>query len=243
MTLSRTQAVLGVVALVLATGGTATATTVKLITGSDVKDGSLSGADLANHSIGAGKLKPRSLRAAAIARGSLTTLEVRNGTLKLADLSGGAVAALEAAAASTGAGPAGATGPQGPQGPAGPAGPQGATGPPGSSGTATSLELAGDAQAGAQTLPGDGTYHAAWAMTFTASADQRFIVTGNIGNPSAACSYDEQVTLDGNPYPSAFNGGLLQFSTGTHTLGYELKADCPIDLPAQEAILIPFTLP
>jgi hypothetical protein len=241
MTISRSQTVLAVIALVLVTGGTATATTMTLITGADVKDGSLSGADLADHSIGARKLKQRSVARPSIARGGVTGTEVRNGSLTLADLSSAAVAALRA---SSGAGPTGATGAQGPQGPAGPAGPQGATGPAGPAGSAGSITLAGYAQAAAQTLPGDGAYHAAWSMTFTAGANQRFIVTGNIGNATAGCSYDQQVTLDGTPDPSAFNGGgLLQFPAGSHTLSYELKADCPIDVPDQEAILIPFTLP
>lgn len=40
-------------ALLLSLAGSTTATTIALITGDDVKDGSLSGADLADHSMAA----------------------------------------------------------------------------------------------------------------------------------------------------------------------------------------------
>jgi hypothetical protein len=225
--------------LVSALAGTATATSITLITGRDVKDRSLSGADVANHSLGAGKLKVRSLTGKYVRTGGLTGREVRNGTLTLKDLSRASIAALAGAGGRAGtAGNQGAAGPQGPTGAQGPAGPQGPAGSPG-----TGIELAGYIKTGPQTLPGDSTFHAAWSMQFSVVPNQVFIVTGNIGNPSAGCSVDQQVTVDGTPAPSVFNGGFLTFTPGSHTLSYEVSASCPIDVPDQEAILIPFTLP
>ena len=48
--------------------------------------------------------------------------------------------------------------------------------------------------------------------------------------------------VDGTPNPSVFNGGLLTFPAGAQTISYELSASCPIDVPSQQAIPIPFTL-
>lgn len=48
--------------------------------------------------------------------------------------------------------------------------------------------------------------------------------------------------VDGTPNPSVFNGGLLTFPVGAQTISYELSASCPIDVPSQQAIPIPFTL-
>ena len=96
-------ALLGLMAIVLAMGGTATA--AKLITGKQVRNSSLTGADVRNGSLGARDLSSaarKSLRGAA------------------------------GQGASGAAGPAGQTGPAGPAGPAGPkgdAGPQGVPGP------------------------------------------------------------------------------------------------------------------
>lgn len=219
--------------LAAALGSSATAATISLITGRQVKDASLTGADLADRSIGARKLRAASLTGASVRAGSLTTREVRDGTLVAEDLSSGAIARL--------AGLAGAAGPAGAQGPTGPAGPQGPTGVPGAAGSG--IKLAGHVQVDAQTLPGDSVFHQAWSMSLSAGADQLFIVTGSIGNATAGCSLDQRITVDGTPDPSVFNGGFLRFSPGSHTIAYELSAGCPIDVPAQEAIVIPFTLP
>jgi hypothetical protein len=233
---------IALIALIFVLAGTATATTIVLITGHEVKDGSLTGVDLADRSIGARKLTRHALTAINVRAGSLTTREVTDGTLKLTDFSATALATLQNGAVAPGTpGATGPAGPVGPQGPAGSAGPQGPAGPAGPAGS--SIKLAGYAETGAQTIPGDSSFHSAWSMTFTAAADQRFIMTGSIGNPSAGCSIDQQVVIDGTPDPSVFNGGLLQFTAGSHTVSYEVRADCPIDLPAQQAILIPFTLP
>jgi hypothetical protein len=226
--------------LVSALAGTATATSITLITGRDVKNGSLWGVDVANHSLGARKLKPRSLTGKYVRIGGLTGREVGNGTLTLKDLSRASLAALAGAGGTQGtSGAQGAVGPQGPAGAQGPAGPQGPAGAPG-----TGIKLAGYVKTGPQTLPGDSTFHAAWSMQFSALPNQVFIVTGKIGlPPGPPCSVDEQVTVDGTPAPSVFNGGFLTLTPGSHTLSYEVSAACPIDVPDQEAILIPFTLP
>jgi hypothetical protein len=81
-------------------------------------------------------------------------------------------------------------------------------------------------------------------MSFTAGANQVFILTGNIGSYSAACPVDQQVLIDGSPDSSVFNGAaFLTFSAGAHTIEYQLQAGCPIDVGPQQAVLIPFTKP
>jgi len=227
---NRYATVAATLALLFSLAGTATATSITLITGHQVKDGSLSGADLANNSVGAKKLKARSLTAKYFRLGSLTNREVRDGTLTLGDLSSDTIAALKGAK--------GDTGPAGPQGAAGPAGAQGAAGPQGPAGIG--IRLAGYVKTSAQTLPADSAFHSAWSMSFTATANQLFILTGNIGNYSCN-STDQQITVDGTPMP--FNGaGLLALPAGAHTLSYEVRTSC-IDVPNQEALLIPFTRP
>jgi hypothetical protein len=104
--------VIACLALSIALGGTATAAVV--ITGKQVKDGSVAGRDIANR--------------------SLTGLDVRDGSLTPLDFNG----SLQGQAGPAGPqgpkgdrgaqGPAGATGPAGPQGPAGPAGLNGVSG-------------------------------------------------------------------------------------------------------------------
>jgi hypothetical protein len=242
---NRYVSVAATLALVFALTGTAAATSVTLISGSQVKDGSLSGVDLADGSIGARKLKPRSLTARHLGSGSVTSRQLRDRSIAAVDLSAGLLAALRGAQGERGPagalGAAGAQGPAGPQGdagPQGPAGPQGAVGPPG-----TGIQLAGYVETGPQALPGDSTFHAAWSVTFTAGENQLFIMTGNIGSFSAGCAVDQQVTIDGVPDSTVFNGGMLTFSPGSHTIAYELRADCPIDVAPQQAVLIPFTKP
>lgn len=236
-------------ALVFSLTGTAAATSVTLITGRQVADGTLSGADLANHSVGGKKLKARSVTARQLAVGSVTSREVRNRSLRAADLSSALLASLHRAQSKQGpagaqgpAGPPGVTGPQGATGPQGVSGPQGAVGPSGPAGApGTGIKLAGYVETAPQTLPGDSTFHTAWSMSFTAGENQVFIMTGNIGSYNAGCAVDQQVSIDGTPDPTVFNGGFLTFSGGSHTIEYQLRADCPIDLAAQQAVLIPFT--
>jgi hypothetical protein len=256
---NRYATVAATLALVFSLAGTATATSITLITGRDVKDGSLtgrdlanrsvnanklkrhsltgrqvekgslSGADLANRSVDANKLRARSLTGEYLRLGSLTNREIRNGTLTMSDLSTNTVAALKGAK-----GAAGATGAQGAIGPAGPAGPVG-----------TAIKLAGHVKKDAQTLPGDDTFHSAWSISFTAAANQLFIITGAIGGATdSGCSaLEEQVSVDGDPAPSVLHGGFLTFPAGAHSISYDLKDSCEISVPDQEAILIPFNLP
>jgi hypothetical protein len=218
---NRYAGVAATLALLLSLAGGATATTIALITGDDVKDGSLSGVDLADHSIGGKKLKRRSVGAKHLRVDSVTTRQVRDGTLTSGDLSSDAIAALKGAK--------GEPGPAGPQGQAGPAG--------------NSIKLAGYVKTNPQTLPGDSQFHSAWSISFSSTANQVFILTGQIGGASASCQLDEQVTVDGAPASSVFNGGFLTLPPGAHTVSYDLRASCPIDVPNQEAILIPFVLP
>jgi hypothetical protein len=253
---NRYATVAATLALVFSLAGTATATSITLITGRDVKDGSLSGrdlanrsvsakklkrhsltglqvkkgslsgADLANRSVSASKLKAHSLTAEYLRLGTLTNRQIRNGTLTISDFSKKTVAAFKGAK--------GAEGPTGAQGAVGPAGPAG-----------TGIKLAGHVKTDPQTLPGDGMFHSAWSMSFTAAANQLFIITGAIGGATdSGCSaLEQQVSVDGTPVPSVLNGGFLTFSAGAHTLSYDLKDSCQIDVPNQEAILIPFILP
>jgi hypothetical protein len=230
--------VVATVALLFAVAGTAYAGSQVLITGAQVKDGSLSGRDLANRSIGVNKLTR-----AAVAR------------LKGARGARGAAGAAGPMGPTGPAGPVGAAGPGGPAGSAGPQGAKGETGPAGATGAAgpagTSITLAGHAKTDAQTVADDSTFHTIWSINFTAQAQQLFILTGMIGNASipGGCTTSggtsEQLIADGSPI--AFNGaGFLTFSVGAHVLAYQVRDDCagqPADVPAQEAILIPFTLP
>jgi hypothetical protein len=236
---NRYASVAATLALVFALTGTATAASITLITGRQVKDGSLSGADIANRSIGAKKMRLRSLTTKQLKRGSVTSGEIRNGSLTVADFSPTLLALLHGAA-----GPAGAQGPAGPQGAPGPRGAAGAAGPAGPAGApGTGIQLAGYIVEDAQTLPGDSTFHTVFSMSFTAGPNQLFILTGNIGSYSAGCSVDQQVLIDGTPDPTVFNGAFLTFSAGAHTVAYQLQAGCPIDVGPQQAVLIPFTTP
>ncbi len=97
------------VAAVAAGGGSGSS---KLITGADIKDGTIDSRDL----------KP----------GSVQSHDIANGTISVADLSANAIAALKGAQGEPGKD--GAPGPAGPQGPAGAAGPNGAQGPAGPAG-------------------------------------------------------------------------------------------------------------
>lgn len=131
--------ILGAAALLVALGGTATAAKT-LMTGADVKNGSLTGKDLKNGSV----------TSADVRNGSLTGRDLRNGSVGRADLSpalrralGGATAAVgtsgrDGAPGAPGVpgtrgerGSTGAQGPQGVQGVQGGRGPIGIQGPPG----------------------------------------------------------------------------------------------------------------
>ncbi|HST15908.1 MAG TPA: hypothetical protein VLJ44_13750 [Gaiellaceae bacterium] len=223
-------------ALCVALTGTASAAGVINITGAQVENGSLTGADLANHSVGLKKLKSKAVEALRGARGP--------------------------------AGPAGHAGPAGPagrQGAPGPAGKDGATGKDGASGQAgaigpagpsgpagTKIQLAGYATTNDQVLPDDSDPHTIWSMSFDVTAGEAFIATGSLGGaytsgcPDGDNALVEDITLDGQPFN--FNGALLTFSPGHHTLAYSIHGTCTttghaVHVPAQQVILIPFKLP
>ncbi len=217
--------VLATLALFFALGGTAYAGAQALVTGSQVKDGSLTGADLADRTIDVNKL------------------------------TGAAVSLLKGARGAAGtAGPAGPSGQAGPAGAPGPTGATGATGPAGATGAAgpagTAIALASCAKTEAQSVADDSSFHTIWSIDFTAGARQLFIPTGSIGNANipGGCTTSggvtEQITVDGAPI--SLGGGLLSFTDGAHTLAYQVRDDCagqPADVPAQEAVLIPFSRP
>jgi hypothetical protein len=93
-------------ALFVALGGTAGAAGVKLITGSDIRNGSITGADV----------KSGSLSGSDLRRSSVTGGDIRNGSLHLGDFAATSRTKLLAA------GPTGARGATGAQGPGGPPG-------------------------------------------------------------------------------------------------------------------------
>lgn len=208
--------VVATLALFFALSGTALAGAHVLITGADVKDRSLTGADLADHSVGVVKLT----------RGTAAHLR-------------------------------GARGPAGPAGPAGASGQAGNDGAPGAAGASgpagTQIKLAGYGTSADQTLPDDSAFHTIWSIQFTAAAHEGFILTGQIGGnestsgcPDGDPAFEAQLTLDGSPYSPT--GALSTFTPGPHTLAYEDRSTCsvlghPVHVQAQEAVLIPFTLP
>jgi hypothetical protein len=122
----RASHVLGVLALVLALGGTATAAT--LITGRDVKDGSLTGADV----------KDASIKSDNIADGAINSAKLSDGVwnkIQRGDPGADGASGAQGATGSKGAdGAAGATGATGARGATGSGGATGASGSDGSDG-------------------------------------------------------------------------------------------------------------
>jgi hypothetical protein len=224
--------IVSTLALLFALAGTATAAGLpQLISGSQIKNGSITGEDLADRSIGATKLS-----AAAIAE----------------------LHAVKASAGPAGpAGPAGLAGPAGPAGPAGEAGSQGPTGASGATGATgaagpagTTITLAGYAKTADQTVAADSAFHTIWSISVNVATTQIFIVTGALGgsnipgNCTTSGGTTDQLLIDGSPPTS--NSGFVTFAPGIHTITYAVSDDCagqPADVPAQEVIVIPFTLP
>jgi hypothetical protein len=173
---------------------------------------------------------------------SLTGADLANHSVGLLKLTRGTAAQLR-----------GARGPVGPAGTSGQAGQDGTPGAPGGTGPAgTQIKLAGYGTSVDQTLPDDSALHTIWSTQFTATANEAFIMTGQIGGASSSgCpdgdpSFTEQLTLDGAPYSPS--GALSTFSPGPHTLAYQVQNTCsvsgsPVHVPAQDAVVIPFTLP
>jgi hypothetical protein len=76
---------IALVALFVALGSTAGAAAVELITGEDIRDGSITGRDVRNHSLRGKDLHRSSIKARQLRTGSVRSAEVRNGTLRARD--------------------------------------------------------------------------------------------------------------------------------------------------------------
>ena len=118
---SLTAVLLAVLGISLVLGGTAGA--VSLVTGKQIKDGTVRSRDIGN--------------------GSLTGADVADKSLTAADFSGSVQGPAGPAGPAGAAGPTGPTGPAGPTGPQGPAGPQGPKGDKGSTGDTGAQGLQG----------------------------------------------------------------------------------------------------
>jgi hypothetical protein len=76
---------IALIALFVALGGSAGAAAVELITGDDIRDGSVRGRDVRNHSLRGKDLHRGSIRARQLRAGSVRSAEVRNGALRARD--------------------------------------------------------------------------------------------------------------------------------------------------------------
>lgn len=118
--------VMATVAFFFAISGAAAVGASTLLTGADIRNGSLTGADVRNRSLGAADLKRDVVTSMLVRNASLTGLDVRDGSLNAADFNAAALEGMRGPKGDTGAqgatGAKGDSGAQGPQGPAGPAG-------------------------------------------------------------------------------------------------------------------------
>jgi len=130
---------------------------------------------------------------------------------------------------------------------------------------ASSLKLAAYVKSTPQTLPDDSIFHRVWSLQFKAEKKQAFLITGNIGGgggevrtpgcPSGDSTFSQLAQLDGSVlWEHDSNGstvgaepnGLLTFAPGNHTLSFSFRGDCPgypANVPGQEVLMLPFTLP
>jgi hypothetical protein len=76
---------IALIALFVALGGTAGAAAVDLITGEDIRDGSVRGRDIRDHSLRGKDMRSGSIGARQLRRGSVRSAEVRNGSLRARD--------------------------------------------------------------------------------------------------------------------------------------------------------------
>jgi Collagen triple helix repeat (20 copies) len=187
-------------ALVVATAGTAGVKA--LITGAEIKDGTIESRDIGN------------------------------GSIRRADLSGAAIASLRGGRGPAGAtGPRGAAGAQGPAGPQGAAGPQGPQGPAGSQGAAGAAGAAGPPGAGvnvtgsvatAAALPATGDPGDAYIVTATGHLHvwdgSAWIDTGLVQGPAGA--------------PGALAGYQIVTGTTFPISGADFEVGGSVDCPA-----------
>jgi hypothetical protein len=139
--------VVAVVALLMALSGSATAAVV--LTGKQIKDGTITAKDLKNRTLGANKLSDE----------AVSSLKGRPGP----------------AGPQGPAGPHGATGPQGPQGDTGAQGPMGDPGPQGASGVVSGVGAIGGGPNPSATLQ----FFGAPATVTVSDASQRVLVNAN----------------------------------------------------------------
>jgi uncharacterized protein YjbI with pentapeptide repeats len=116
--------VMATLAFFLAVSGATAFAASTLLTGADIRDGSITGADVRNHTLSAQKLRRGSVTGAVVRNQSLTGSDLKDGSVRAADFDPRELDLLRGAK-----GDAGAKGEQGPQGP------QGAQGPPGEPGS------------------------------------------------------------------------------------------------------------
>jgi hypothetical protein len=76
---------IALIALFVALGSSAGAAGVELITGDDIRNGSVTGRDVRNHSLRGKDLHRSSIKARQLRTGSVRSAEVRNGTLRARD--------------------------------------------------------------------------------------------------------------------------------------------------------------
>jgi hypothetical protein len=84
--------VIGAVAILIVTAGTATA--AKLITGADIKDGSVASADLKNNNIASGDIKDGTVSSADLKNSNIASGDIKDGTIGTQDLSAAAITSL-----------------------------------------------------------------------------------------------------------------------------------------------------
>ena len=172
---------------------------------------------------------------AQIKDGTIQSRDIGNGTIRRADLSGAAVASLRGARGPAGAqgprGAAGAQGPAGPQGLAGPQGPQGPAGSPGAAGAAGPAGAEGPPGAGvhvtgsvatAADLPASGDPGDAYIVTATGHLHvwdgSAWIDTGLVQGPAGA--------------PGALAGYQIVTGTAFAIAGSDLDVSGSVDCPA-----------
>lgn len=90
---NRTTAVVAGAVVVVGLGATG-ATAARLITGADIKNGTVESVDVANNSLTSADIGYNSLKGTDIANGSLSTVDIANGTVGLIDLAPDAKSAL-----------------------------------------------------------------------------------------------------------------------------------------------------
>lgn len=174
-------------ALFVALGGTSYAAAT--ISGSDVRDHSLTGRDIARGSLTGTQIKSRSVPGGDLVSGSVTSTQIRRGTIREPDLAPRLRKNLLVHGPTGAAGPTGDSGPMGDTGPKGDTGPRGELGPIGETGPTGSIGPTGD-----QGPPGPSDVDAAPAgtsqsnaATFSFGGAQRAAIGQQPNQPQSCC--------------------------------------------------------